>query len=601
MTAAQERALERWEAQREQWEAFNAKMARKLGKRPSETLANTQWKFREKLEQLDVIDASVPQSHKTVGSNWEMTLRGGAAGSGGIRYVRVGGTYPYPLYCPIRDRDLQPPEANQFMRMVTEASALHSTQSMKPASTLTESEYYRTREKQFHKFIAAKFPHRVGGTCEAFRLEGQPPPVTDLPEEPLSDDEAMVGVHFRKPLEVRRSVSAFGAFKGTAGPTKAQAQGAEAEPAATPAEAATSSCTSVSTTVAVPGPAMDFSPPHLVFSTEPGVLRQSCVRIANTGTTALYFKWVKLPTDSIVPSVALSPEDGLPSPAFMLSDPPAGVLLPEEERYFTFSFLRPRAGVYVEDWELQTTPKVASECRVRLRGVVVSRDGDPLARLAMEDRLAEYIAEAGATELFTRALNVQEGNIFAESEVRQAERKVLDEEQARLQGLQAAELERQRLWSAHNPGMGLHYHTELYLQCEQLHHNVHRFLSATKAVPHLQPTEDSTTAEPSELPWNGSVALLYEEIQQITDGEVREEYFSAMSDLVRAARFAHPPGSEIDLLVQRKPEGARFEPLVAYAAMREALEGGFVEALGDAHHDLLVRFGLAEDPAVEAG
>ncbi|WP_371068275.1 hypothetical protein, partial [Salmonella enterica] len=59
-----ERTFARWKAMQQQWDSFQKRMAAKLGRSRDELMISAPNKYREEVEELDVIDKSIPAEKK---------------------------------------------------------------------------------------------------------------------------------------------------------------------------------------------------------------------------------------------------------------------------------------------------------------------------------------------------------------------------------------------------------------------------------------------------------------------------------------------------------------------------------------------------------
>eukprot|EP01006_Ploeotia_vitrea_P032046 TRINITY_DN64325_c0_g1_i1.p1 TRINITY_DN64325_c0_g1~~TRINITY_DN64325_c0_g1_i1.p1 ORF type:complete len:958 (+),score=133.06 TRINITY_DN64325_c0_g1_i1:134-3007(+) len=627
----QDNCLEAWEAQQRQWASFQRKMAKKLHKSENELLVSTVWKHRVKQEEVDMIDASVPQSVRGGDHAWEMGLRGGASGAGGVRYVRAGSTYPYPLYCPVKDRDHLPSDHNTFMRVLThegfqEQQRMNETQQKN--RSVTETQYYKEKEKQYKTFIEKKFPHRMHGQAVPLVVYGQPVPVSDTPVDPRTADEfPEEGVSWTNAPERPQSAQSA----------------ATTEKEQTDLVSPTSAATEQQEEPIDEGPRLLFESERLNFTTEPNTLAQASLLVKNPSSVAIFYSWKRLqPTDNIVLKVnnqrkekekdgktsnkknkasttttttthlpTNCNDDDTNADKFVLSDALSGVLLPEEERYFTFGFQTSLVGIYIEDWALETVPK--DTIKLRLRGVVQFRDEDPMSRTALINNINHAIATASAREIFTRMLNYEsQTNTIDVAERDLQTANALAQAQAEIQAEEQQATWQQEQFLHHNSHLGVHYWSSVYDTFDKLYTNIHHYLYVTNStLPQYQysssaaakrnsqqqstPTgvtpqpqgadqtpepQDGTAGEtppltqcqqqqppkplvikrkgllqldgvlPEELDlpkWDASLQSLLELITQVTDPEVQSNLMRLEAQLRRTAKTCRPELEEITL------------------------------------------------------
>eukprot|EP01012_Entosiphon_sulcatum_P008243 TRINITY_DN1440_c0_g1_i1.p1 TRINITY_DN1440_c0_g1~~TRINITY_DN1440_c0_g1_i1.p1 ORF type:complete len:793 (+),score=138.61 TRINITY_DN1440_c0_g1_i1:46-2424(+) len=627
-----EAALQRWEAQKEQWDTFQNKMARKLKRKPNELLQSTQWRFREKLEELDVIDASIPQAIRGGEKMWEMSLRGGAQGPGGVRYVKVGSTYPYPLYCPITDREQLPPDHNTFMRVITqegyaaqEAAKMDSPATTKLLRKAVETDYYKDKERQFRKHIERRFPHRVNGAGEPLEISGCHPPLADGPVDEVAGTPGH-GVTFHHALPASPISQRHVANKHEAITVSARSS---YEDSVYQQASLTGSARRRE------GPHIEATPVQLSLVVQPRQLVQGTVLVANCGSAAVFFRWVRVFPESIVPVRS--------EPRFTLSSHTEGALLPDEELSFHFSFCWPFTGIFSESWRLETNPNLESEIVLQLRAVVVDDEEDVINRTALESAMDRQTAEELSREvisaLFTQRIAHREGlqtllgaarlqaeewqastatrspldevpsentdvaaaqnfgalvtlggaaenNVFDLTDVERRKREANAADAAVIAASEAAELRQQQLWNKRNGHRDLTYNTHIYAALEKLHQNIHNYLVVVSSPAGsgigLKASDGLVISNP---PWDGSVATLLEEIQQVDDAQVKQDLLGMYQELLHAAAHPHPS----------LPKGSSPTSMSSYSLMRSCLVE-FIGELVDRSHTLQLNLGLIDEP-----
>eukprot|EP01063_Lacrimia_lanifica_P011729 TRINITY_DN18438_c0_g2_i1.p1 TRINITY_DN18438_c0_g2~~TRINITY_DN18438_c0_g2_i1.p1 ORF type:complete len:703 (+),score=268.67 TRINITY_DN18438_c0_g2_i1:50-2158(+) len=492
---SQKRCLEKWDAQQRDWEGLASRLAARANKSVDNVLYNTSHHWREKVEELDMLQASVPQAAKATESGWEMSLRD--SGGDGVRFVKFGSDYPYALYCPIKNSDNQPPDSNVFMRVITQ----HSASSLQRNTMKENSAYFQSREKQYSKHVAKRYPHlQHNPDNELLCVIGQPPPyTTEKVEEtvsaPIQQYKLVSDEKDSESQHTARSEAEVEAMRQSS----AQSEREMEADAAVPGEV-----------IPEPpgqhnGPLLLLATDRLHFSTEPNYLAHSPLRATNFGTTAIFYSWKQLPVDAITNSQGDAlPFNEKPS-TFTLSESHSGVLLPGEEHFFAFSFRSTKPCVTSERWELQTVPSGKDRIVVHLRGVTIARERDPLSVQILSNAFDQRIVESPKTK--TQAEEVR--NAEAEEPVSEAAAKKAS-------------------FEAENDGVGVYYSEKIYSDFEAF------YASLQMAVHHPYQVDSFY-----EAPWNGSVADLELQIRRVPFPALRVEYMSAYRLLVSAASHDH--------------------------------------------------------------
>ena len=278
---SQGNSLEKWERQKEDWDNLASRLAAKAGKRETDVLHNTVHHWRERQEELNYIQASIPQAARATESGWEMSLRDQGDG---VRYVRFGTDYPYPLYCPISNIDNVSSDNNVFMRVVT-----HNTETSAQRATLKESSsFYRQRGDQYKKFIAKKFAHVQHAERTMLCVVGERPAFTS--ERVVEDVNAPVQ-HYECVFEggdvvcddKESSSAVSAASKPLSAPASVDAESAALEQQQHPRD----------------GPLLLLAASRLQFSTEPHILAHQPLKATNFGTTAIFYSWKPIPNEPI--------------------------------------------------------------------------------------------------------------------------------------------------------------------------------------------------------------------------------------------------------------------------------------------------------------
>jgi hypothetical protein len=106
----QEKALARYQQAKGEWTRISDNLAKKFGKDKSALIMErSHHEYRARKEEIEILEAAIPISEKLGSMSWQMTLRNSTYNSlqlivdnaDGINYVKVGGNWPYPLFCPV--------------------------------------------------------------------------------------------------------------------------------------------------------------------------------------------------------------------------------------------------------------------------------------------------------------------------------------------------------------------------------------------------------------------------------------------------------------------------------------------------------------------
>lgn len=97
---------------------------------------------------------------------------------------------------------------------------------------------------------------------------------------------------------------------------------------------------------------IQFSKNNLFFKSTPNKIAFDSVKVKNTGTTCIYFKWQRVYTPC---TLEARKNDGIEKFFCHYSD---SKLSPNEEKEFTLSFFSEKNGNFFEDWILVTNPQI---------------------------------------------------------------------------------------------------------------------------------------------------------------------------------------------------------------------------------------------------
>ena len=152
----EERARKRWEQQQQEWQRFKSAMARKLGRDESKLVVSHAEEYREMVEEYDMIQKATPPDQKHGSEYWMMSLRGE-----GTRYVAVGNIFS-GLFCPVKDDDKPLAEAiRRPKRNANGGSSANDPKSWRNAHAL------QRRKRQLKHRIQDLRPHVVDETASA--------------------------------------------------------------------------------------------------------------------------------------------------------------------------------------------------------------------------------------------------------------------------------------------------------------------------------------------------------------------------------------------------------------------------------------------------
>jgi hypothetical protein len=579
----QAKALAAYESQRAVWDRVQKNLAKKLNRAdPSETLPGSIFHHRLRNEELGILDAAVPASVRNGSNAWEMSLRGGA---GGVRFVQIGKAYPYPLYCPIRDSDCVPSDSNTLMRMLPMDKIPPRN---KPAA---ESEYFHDRQAQFRKYVQKKFSHFQAGQ-EAMIVEGAPPPQS---KSPIQEDNSVEPVLFI-PTDPRSAAASSHGHPVTQYLTE--------EPKSRPLSAVTAPAAQTQQTNAS-GPMLCFSSSHVSFSTAPGESSQGSITVDNVGSTAVYYSWAVVPQVLIV-------EDMKQPDCFHLSDASSGVLLPEENKMFTFTVRASLPGVYTKQYELLTVPAGKERIVVQLRAVVISNEVNYVATSSLEKELHKKAMRDYQRHILTEPIWNPDNLVLDHANIEIEIRDLSKAKAKKLAELQGVGEFQEVNWYDRNAPLKIPYNQAVYSKLLILHRNFHQFLKtvnslapppavaagtvspAADAAAILSPatgglsppTTAAVVAQPTQAAsadWDGSVKSLIEDIASLKDAAARNMFMKALQALLGCAEATEDRSDSLHVLLSRsagrKSLGHAIEEMVKYVPVAKDLaEGKSVKA-----------------------
>lgn len=546
MSERQDKALRHYENQKAVWDRIQSNLAKKVNRHdPSETLPGCIHHQRLRNEELGILDAAVPASVRNGSNAWEMSLRGG---DGGVRYVQIGKAYPYPLYCPIRDSDLVDENSNAMMRMIPMDKVPPRN---KPAS---ETEYFHDRQQQFRNFVKKKFSH-FQNQQEPLIVSGVKAPQAQEPIVENNDVEPVVFVPFNSPSNAH-PVPLYVTEEPKSRPLSAVTVGGVVSQSASAAPAQQR------------GPMLCFSTAHVSFNAAPGETVQGSVVVDNIGTTAVYYSWAVVSQPSIVP-------EERPGDFFFLSDPAGGVMLPEDQKIFTFTVRAPTPGVFTKQYELLTVPAGKERIVVYLRAVVIENERNDVGTARISRELDTKAVRDYQRQMLTDATWNPNNLVLDHANIDIELRNLTLAKAKKLAEIEGVGEFQEGVWQDANAALGLPYNQAVYSKIMSLHRSFHAFLATVGS--------DSKSHSSTSKEWDGSIKSLMEDFTLLKDIASRNTFLAALNTLLRCAKVSEDKSESLHTLVSR-------------AAGRQA----FGNAIDEMHRYTAVARDLAEGKAAKA-
>ena len=126
------------------------------------------------------------------------------------------------------------------------------------------------------------------------------------------------------------------------------------------------------------GPQLELSKAFLHMHTYVGKNEQDSLVVWNSGSSAVFYEWRKVKRPDYIMA---KKSDGIQR---FFCHYPRSVMLPGEEKVFTFSFWSVKPGVFNEEWELITDPPLNDALPV------VALSGDALEDETDLEELARF-------------------------------------------------------------------------------------------------------------------------------------------------------------------------------------------------------------------
>eukprot|EP00817_Percolomonadidae_sp_ATCC50343_P005495 CAMPEP_0117421480 /NCGR_PEP_ID=MMETSP0758-20121206/2557_1 /TAXON_ID=63605 /ORGANISM="Percolomonas cosmopolitus, Strain AE-1 (ATCC 50343)" /LENGTH=665 /DNA_ID=CAMNT_0005203617 /DNA_START=57 /DNA_END=2051 /DNA_ORIENTATION=+ len=330
----QERALERYEQMRKEWGRIESHLSENSGK-PSHSLImqRSASDHRQKLEESHIIDASIPVENRGGAERWEMSLRKSRPTDVGIKMVRVGGLWPYPLYCPVKDK------TTREMETIRQTVVTEGVDASERRSVLGVRTMHNPYVKQHYKsYIETYMDHD--------------------PEEHMNDLQ-VIGVNYEAfHDEQSRQFSQSKPWLET----YAKDEGNMMPPDASDLQSEFDRTEALDI---ISGPSFSVNTTQLTSLLRiPGDLAHQEVTMVNEGSVALQFRFEKKQADH---AHAAARSRSL----FHCTSTTSGIVLPGDNITFSFTFSSMKEGVFTEDWLLHTIPYHRDPVVIQLTGTLV--------------------------------------------------------------------------------------------------------------------------------------------------------------------------------------------------------------------------------------
>ena len=361
---AHERALDRWEAQRERWEALKRAHALRFDKRPGDLAMERLDEHRRKMEIFSHLDMAAPVHEREGGAEWEwkMSLR-----NNWMRYVAVGNVFSELYY--FRD-ELAFADPVHVRRAVNpEDGASYS--SARGRSVLA-SEHMAARRRRLRRRLRNLLPGELDDE-DVGMLE-----VVGEGMANLAEARARKRITFEDLEEqiAKDSVETWAAIQ------KRRADDRAATETRRATAAAAKEAREIARLAAL-GPHCELGAERINATSVAGTSTRVSATLVNTGTTALFYSF------SRAEHRRLPHAKGNGADVFFLAER-EGSVMPGESREIVWTFKAPAAGVYHDVWRLETRPRLRAGEKppVTLRGVATVEDANSFPRRAIAAELA---------------------------------------------------------------------------------------------------------------------------------------------------------------------------------------------------------------------
>ncbi|EKX34919.1 hypothetical protein GUITHDRAFT_166109, partial [Guillardia theta CCMP2712] len=384
----EQRILTRHEKRQAEWEAFRARMAKRLNKDPDDLVINRAEEFRMLLEEKDILGKVVPIEKRHGANLWQMSLR-----DAWTRYLTVGSIFS-GLEMPFVDKpDLRPEMITYIRQPFKESNVVLNKTRKSRAEVPDEVSYVEEYKKQYSKSLGVLQPHEpelaniyIQGVGlereynqklqETIRLK------EEEEEKQRKEEERQARRASRMPTYLSRSslngtdAASLSArsYATTVQPTEASKTGIEPEKWEPDVEA----------------PAMHFGSSRLLCHTVKEQVAEVRLGCMNVGNTAVYYKWTRkqLGVDSA--------KDGVQR---VFQQDMSGSILPGANKEFVFTFKSDKPGIFAEEWRFEGRPLMeATEHVVVIKGVALEEDLGKTKRAELEMRIGASLKEHAVSD-----------------------------------------------------------------------------------------------------------------------------------------------------------------------------------------------------------
>ena len=433
----EEHALETYKRRVEEWNRISENISRKIGVGIDELLINKIEEYRDKIEEFDLMDMSIPPHIRHGINAWELSLRGGLKGAGGIRYVQLGSSFPYPLYCPVYEVN------NKQFEMIRKPNAkiTHSRGFKELLSTVRT--YSR---KNYKKYLTKILPYDPKDEIKSMIVTS-----SNSQQKRLSDEKSVDDERSNMPVtklfqdEEKRSLASTSKddnrmldITNNFGDTQPQLQ----------------------------GPNITLNMRQIIFRCATSCKCKDEIIVNNTGCVALFYQLTKqqLLKDKVL--LAKKEQDGN---RFQLSTPLKGTILPGDELVLPFTFSSDKEGIFTDNWTLSTVPSVKEfeTINIRLRATVINENESDIGMQHLQEFQDRNNASFVADELVNTIIDKVDSLAVVEEEKKEEE-------------VQAVNPLTEELFYQQNKGLKLYYHENIMQSLLQLAHNVFKELSFTE-------------------------------------------------------------------------------------------------------------------------
>lgn len=296
---------------------------------------------------------------------------------------------------------------------------------------------------------------------------------------------------------------------------------------------------------------------RVAFEAYSGTRVTSYLEVVNIGTTSVFFDWKKLPKEN--PFDLVQPQ----AQRFYFNNS-SGVVLPGETLRVPFVFKSESAGVYTDQWLMETRPVLCGGAAlvVTLRGVALLEDKFQAQREKMERDLAEQQCRQIVRSLVDELVN----GIRTPTRARSPVDSYITEEQ---------------IFQRNNPG--LFYRHEAVEEMKQIHQQ-------------LLPEEEKASAV-----WDLCVLDLRDLIMELEDVDERKETFlQKLNALTARLTFVpHQPVSQFRHNICHKLLAEAIDSIVTQSAMIRQSLGLPVREMGELLEDCDSKKGKATEKSAK--